>query len=224
MRRTVSLLVVGLLGVLMACAAPPPSTGAPVHKPTLLVYGDSLTTMSEPAMTSQYGGKYQIVYRASGGSAMCDWSGGAAADRRAYHPTRVVLAFTGNNHTCVTNDFAAGGLTAVVANYARALTEFHTAFAGLPTSVVAAPAMQSTWPSAWFPENGNAAFNQMYQRLCAQYRISYNADADNWLSPGHVFVWQRPRFGGGPLVTVRAIDGVHLTPDGEAWYAAALGA
>ena len=202
-----------LLSAIAACGTPAPP------KPTLLVYGDSLTVMSEPAMDYLYATKYKIVFRAEGGSAMCDWSAKAAADRLVYHPSRVVIAFTGNNHTCVTNDYTADGTAGFLANYSRALTQFHAAFAGLPISVVASPAMQSVWPADWFPENGTPALNALYRTLCTQLGMTYNADADNSLSPGHVFTLQRPQFLHGPMVDVRTSDGVHLTGAGEVWYA-----
>jgi hypothetical protein len=49
--------------------------------------------------------------------------------------------------------------------------------------------------------------------------------ADDTLTPGHRFAWQRPSFPGtGRLVTVRRRDGVHVTPAGALFYAAALAA
>ena len=217
-RRTAALIFALLCGLIAGCGTPPPP------KPTLLIYGDSLTILSEPAVSFLYGQEYKLVFRAAGGTAMCDWSSRAAADRLIYKPSRVVLAFTGNSHSCVTNDFASGGLAGLLANYSAALTQFHTAFNGLPISVLASPAMHSLWPANWFPENGNPALNQLYQSLCAKYQMSYNSDADNSLTPSHIFVWQRPRFVNGPMTMVRSADGVHLTPAGELWYAAALGA
>jgi hypothetical protein len=217
-RRWLPAFAVGLLlSAAAACTPAPP-------KPTLLVYGDSLTVLSEPAMDFLYASKYTIVFRAEGGSAMCDFSGKAAADRAIYHPARVVIAFTGNDHTCVADDYKTGGTDALLANYSRALTQFHAAFAGLPISVVASPAMHSQWPADWFPENGDPALNTLYQSLCTQLGMTYNPDADNSLSPGHVFAWKRPAFVKGPMVVVRSADGIHLTAEGELWYAAALGA
>jgi hypothetical protein len=48
------------------------------------------------------------------------------------------------------------------------------------------------------------------------------SDDGGLLTPGHKSVFYRPRFVNGPMVLVRLSDGVHLTPDGEAWYAAAI--
>jgi len=217
-RRLVPVFVVSLLLAAMASCTPAPP------KPTLLVYGDSLTVISEQAMDYLYASKYTLVFRAEGGSAMCDFSGEAVADRLIYHPSRVVIAFTGNDHTCVAKDYKESGTAGFLANYSHALTQFHVAFAGLPISVVASPAMHSLWPADWFPENGDPALNDLYKTLCAQDGMTYNSAADDSLSPAHVFAWKRPRFVNGPMVVVRSGDGVHLSPDGELWYAAALGA
>jgi lysophospholipase L1-like esterase len=217
-RRLVPVFVVSLLLAAVASCTPAPP------KPTLLVYGDSLTVISEQAMDYLYASKYTIVFRAEGGSAMCDFSGEAVADRLIYHPSRVVIAFTGNDHTCVAQDYKQSGKAGFLANYSRSLGQFHAAFAGLPISVVASPAMHSLWPADWFPENGDPALNDLYKTLCAEGGMTYNPAADNSLSPGHVFAWKRPRFVNGPMVEVRSSDGVHLSPDGELWYASALGA
>ena len=97
-------------------------------------------------------------------------------------------------------------------------------FDGLPVAVVAAPAMGKQPAGTWYPENGNPLLNDMYA-ACAAYGMQYQTGADDALTPGHRFVWNRPAFpGNGPIVTVRAADGVHLSPPGELYYAAALGA
>jgi hypothetical protein len=213
--RLLAIAIAGILTLLLGCTPGPP-------KPTLLIYGDSVTVLSESAVTQLYGTKYHLVFRAYGGTAMCDWAPHAAADRVLYHPARVVLAFTGNSHTCVANDLKVGGVPAFLANYSKALTEFHSAFVGLPISVVASPAMQSLSPDL-FPENGSPTLNQLYQTLCAQLGMTYNPAADNALTPGHIFTAYRPAYGTtGPLVAVRTGDGVHVTPAGAVYYAHAL--
>ncbi len=63
----------------------------------------------------------------------------------------------------------------------------------------------------------------MYRDLCSQLGMHYDTRADDTLTPGHRFVWQRPAFPGkGPLVTVRRPDGIHVTPAGALYYAAAF--
>ena len=195
-------------------------------KPTMLIYGDSLTVLSEGATTRFYGARYTIVFRAMGGTSICDWTGTAAADRATYHPDRVVIAFTGNSASCSRDALLSGGISAWLANYQRSLLTMREVFDGLPISVVGSPAMLSPRPQgSWYPTNGYAGLNAMYRQMCAEYGMQYNAKADDSLTPGHVFRAERPAFpGDGPLTTVRAPDGVHVLPAGALYYGAALGA
>ncbi len=205
--------------------APKPAPRPATSKPTLLIYGDSLTVLSEGEVQLFYSGRYRIVFRAQGGTSICDWTAHAAQDRADYHPSRVVIAFTGNAASCSVGDLLGGGVSAWIANYQRSLLSMRNTFDGLPISVVGSPAALQPQPAGtWYPENGNPLLNQMYRQMCARYGMHYNASADEGLSPGHVFQWQRPAFpGNGPLVTVRAPDGVHVLPAGALYYGAALG-
>ena len=132
--RWLAVFVAGLLAMLLGCTPAPP-------EPTLLIYGDSLTVLSEPAVTQLYGAQYHLVFRAAGGTGTCDWISQAAADRVIYHPQRVVLAFTGNVDGCVRPDYDRAKLTGVVSNYERGLRSFAATFAGIPVKVIAPPAM-----------------------------------------------------------------------------------
>lgn len=204
-------------GLGLAGCAPAPA------KPTLLIYGDSLTVLSEPAVNFLSGGKYNIVFRAAGGTAMCDWSAETAADRAAYKPNRVVLAFTGNVDGCVKADYGASKITGVVANYDHHLREIAHSFSGIPVTVIASPAMDNLVVPSWYPENGNPAINAMYKEDSVQLGLRYSTVADDTLTPGHVYTAERPAYGTkAPLVQVRAGDGVHLTPEGTVYYAEAL--
>lgn len=212
-------LVAAVAAVGLSACTPAPS------KPTLLIYGDSLTVLSEPAVTLLSGGKYNLVFRAQGGTAMCDWAAGAARDRTTYQPARVVLAFTGNVGNCVEADYQRSGITGVVANYDHGLRLFAQAYAGVPVTVIASPAMDNTRPhyAGWYPENGNPVLNAMYAADSATLGLRYDITADVTLTPGHVFTAYRPAYGTqAPLVRVRAVDGVHLTPAGTVYYAEAL--
>ena len=194
-------------------------------KPTLLIYGDSLTVLAEPAITFLYSNKYNVVFRAAGGTAMCDWAGRAAADRIVYKPAQVVLAFTGNVDACVEADYQRDQLAGVVTNYELYLRMFAQADAGLPIKVVAPPAMDNTSPTyeGWFPCNGNPALLAMYAQLSSQLGLTYSTVADDTLTPRHVYTALRPAYGTkAPLVLVRTPEGIHLTPAGTIYYAHAL--
>jgi hypothetical protein len=220
-RRSIGVFMVGLLLLVAGTAC---SAFVVKPKPTMLIYGDSLTVLSEPATHFLYDGKYNLVFRAAGGTSICDWTSHAALDRRVYRPAQVVIAFTGNAATCSARDYKRGGVTAWLANYQRSLLAMHDAFDGVPIKVIASPAMAKQPVGTWYPANGNPLLNHMYATMCAQYDMRYETGADDALSPRHRFAWNRPAFpGNGPMVTVRASDGVHLLPPGELYYAAALG-
>ncbi len=203
----------------------PTAAPTPAPPPTVLVYGDSLTVESEAAARSLFPTE-RFVFRAEGGAGPCNYAPAAAADRVRYRPSRVVLAFTGNISQCSLAAFQTGRLAGVVANYESALGAFRRAFPGLPITVISPPAVNSTSPDypAWFPYNSNPALIAMYRRVCAGLGMTYSLKADDYLTPGHVFRFDGPRFRSGPLVRLRLSDGLHLTPDGGAWYAAAIAA
>ena len=81
-------------------------------------------------------------------------------------------------------------------------------------------------PTGFYVFNGNPELVAMYKAVGRQLHMTINTAADDWLTPGHVFVSERPAYPShdpnGPLVTVRLSDGVHLTPAGQLWYGAAL--
>ena len=216
--RLLAILLSGALMVLTGCSPSPPA------KPVLLVFGDSVTVLSESQAQFLLGGKYTLVFRAMGGSALCDWIPESAFDKAYYRPSRVVVAFTGNNLSpCAAHAYAAGGELGLIANYRTALQQMHSAFAGTPMTVLAAPASRPATPGHPAPPNGDPRLNQMYHDLSDQLGMHYDTRADDTLTPGHRFVWNRPAFPGtGPLITVRKPDGVHVTPAGALYYAAAF--
>ncbi len=194
------------------------------RQPVVVVYGDSLTVQSEAAARTLYraaGGTDALVFRARGGTAMCDWVEQARYDRVALRPRRIVLAFTGNTASCARESFHAKGVAGVVALYETSLRQMRAIFPAEPITILIPPAMQNL-PTGWYPFNGNPALVAMYKRMGASLHMAINCDADDWLTPGHVFRRQRSAYPSGPIVDVRLSDGVHLTPAGEQWYGAAL--
>jgi hypothetical protein len=191
-------------------------------RPLVIVYGDSLTVQSEAAVRQVHPDlPDRVIFRARGGTAMCDWVARARADRVLHHPSSVVLAFTGNIATCVHATWMAGGAGATTALYERSLRAMRSIFADQQVSVVIPPAMANV-RSGWFPYNGAPALVAMYERVAPELGMTVNTRADDTLTPGHVFSPTRPAYPDGPLVAVRLSDGVHLTPEGALWYGAAL--
>jgi hypothetical protein len=195
---------------------------SPKPRPVVVVYGDSLTVQSESDVRSLHrtSGEH-IVFRARGGTAMCDWTARARFDNAVLHPKRIVLAFTGNTASCAAAAFRTGGVAGATALYERSLREMRAIFPRLPITLVIPPAMHNL-PHGWYPYNGNAGLVAMYKRVGAQLHMTINTLADDWLTPGHVFTATRPAYPHGPPVLVRLSDGVHLTDAGELWYGAAL--
>ncbi len=215
----------GLLAVLLHHGRTTPATRV------VVVYGDSLTVESEVAAQQFFhqAGKAvageRLVFHARNGTAMCDWVKQARSDQATLHPERVVLAFTGNTASCAASAFIAGGAASATALYEHSLRQMRGVFATQPITIVIPPAMDNL-PPGWYPFNGNRELVAMYKRVGPQLHMRVSTYADDSLTPGHVFVWKRPpypsREASGPLVTVRALDGIHLTPAGQLWYGAAL--
>ncbi len=191
------------------------------NKPAVVVYGDSLAVQSEDAAKDlQYDLGERAVFRVKGGTAMCDAVPEALMDRFKLHPKRIVLAFTGNIATCVSETFRSGGVAATLALYEKSLRAFRIIYPVEPITVVIPPAMHDR--VGWYPMNGDPRLVAMYKRVGAELHMTINTDADDWLTPGHVFAQKRPDFVTGKPVDVRLSDGVHLTPAGARWYGAAL--
>lgn len=221
----VAVVVGGLLALLLN------RTHATVAKPVVIVYGDSLTVESEAAAqqffreAGQPTAGERLVFRARDGTAMCDWVTQARKDLAALHPQRIVLAFTGNTASCAASAFLSGGADGATDLYEHSLRQMRAVFATQPITIVVPPAMDNL-PPGWFPFNGNHELVTMYKSVGPQLHMAVSTNADDWLTPGHVFVWKRPAYpshaANGPLVTVRLADGVHLTDAGRLWYGAAL--
>ena len=214
-RRTAAIAVSLLLLCMAACS--------PVRNsaPTVIVYGDSLTVESENAALAIYKStKQNVVFRAVGGTAMCDWILQALTDSKTLHPSRIVLAFTGNTASCAAKAFLTQGTSAEIGLYETSLRQMRTVYPTLPITIVIPPAMENL--TGWFPFNGNAGLIAMYERVGAELHMTIDYDADSNLTPGHVFQRYRPAYPHGRLVAVRMSDGVHLTPAGALWYGAAL--
>jgi hypothetical protein len=197
-------------------------------KPATVVYGDSLTVQAEDAArTFNRGSGYRLIFRARAGTAMCDWVNRAAVDHVVLHPKRVVLAFTGNTATCAREAFERGGVAGATALYETSLRQMRAAFPTELVTVLIPPATHNL-PNGWFPYNGNPALVAMYERVGRELHMDINTDADQWLTPNHVYRAQGPAFphGGtgstGGTVDLRLSDGVHLTPEGALYYGAAL--
>ncbi len=196
---------------------------AAVH-PRVLIYGDSLTVQTEPAVRYLYPHQ-DVVFRAvNGAKNVRPGPEVQAEDRQSIKPTRVVLAFTGNTWGCAAPPgVLVGTLTQIVANYERNLRLFARSFQGIPITVIGPPAMKTPGTEGFFPYNGSPGLIAMYQRVSAELGLHFSSLASDSLTPGHVYTAYRPARGTtAPLVRVRDRDGIHLAAAGEVYYAVAL--
>lgn len=201
-----------------ACSKPTPP------KPTVLIYGDSLTAMSETTAHYFHDGKENLVFRAFPGTAACTWAPEAKLDAATIHPTRVVLAFTGNSTSCAPDT----SQDVFLASYKAAVEEFRVAFGKTPITLVLSPVMDDK--RVGVPHtNGMPALNALYVSLSeggsdALPNVDFNPDALLWLTPGNKFRASGPAYpGNGPVVPLRTPDGVHLTIGGQDYYGVVLG-
>ncbi len=190
--------------------------------PTIIVYGDSLTVQSESAALGIYQKTKQIVvFRAEGGSAICDWISQAKADNKALNPARIVIAFTGNTASCAASTYLTQGDKGVTGLYERSLRQMRSIFRTQRITLVIPPAMEPL-PNSGFAFNGSPDLVAMYERVGPELHMTINTDADDNLTPGHIYQRYRPAYPDGKPVAVRLSDGIHLTPAGALWYGAAL--
>ena len=191
---------------------------APPGPPRVIVYGDSLASEAGgdfASLASDYGASAQI--RTYPGTATCDWLATMAADARAWQPTAVVLAFSGDAFTPCMTGYELG----TPQYYAKYESDTQTAisiFRAFGTKVVLAGLPLDA--SASLSQNV-MQLNQVYQSLAAgNVGVTYD-DAGQAVEANGQFTWTLPCLPGEPCTgppgtnVVRAPDGVHFCPDGH---------
>ena len=86
---------------------------APLTKPLVILYGDSLAWEAEDSFVGAFAGRpeVQVLTRTWGGTAICDWLDEMRADAATFAPGVVVLEFSGNALTLCMQDSARRGLS-----------------------------------------------------------------------------------------------------------------
>ena len=189
---------------------PPPSV-----PPRVAFYGDSLGM--------EAGQDFSILAQATGGSAyvrafpgtaVCDWLPNMPADAAAFHPTAVVIEFSGDDYTpCMTGDPI--GSPQYYAKYqaeTQAAIDLFRAD-GAEVYLVGLPYNESS------SLNMNVAnLNQLYAALAAANTGVDYVDAGQAVMAYGAFTWTLPCLSGEPCTgpagtnVVRAPDGVHFCP------------
>jgi hypothetical protein len=93
-------------GSLGSETAPPfvtatPALTAPIARPLVILYGDSLAWEAEDSFVGAFAGQrgVEVLTRTHGGTAICDWLDEMQDDAARLAPGAVVLEFSGNNLT-----------------------------------------------------------------------------------------------------------------------------
>jgi hypothetical protein len=208
---------------------PSAPVAAPLTKPLVILYGDSLAWEAEDAFVGAFAGRsdVQVLTRTYGGTAICDWFDEMRADAAALAPGAVVLEFSGNNLTPCMQDAAGRGLTDD-AYWERYRADARTAieiFAPSKTRIflVGAPLSQHQQLTGDFH---GGMVNAMYSEIADQYTGADYVDAGaavldhgRWTSTLPCLP-KEPCTGGTDLLdrgfnVVRAPDGGHFCPAAE---------
>ena len=210
-------------------SAASPQTVAPIAKPLVILYGDSLAWEAEDAFVAAFAGRpdVQVLTRTYGGTAICDWFDEMQADAAALAPGAVVLEFTGNTLTPCVQDANGHGLVDEAA-WAKYRADAQTAidiFAPTNTRVFLAGAPISRAQEITGDYHGGIV-NAMYAAIADQHDdVAYVDAGAAVLDHGH---WtatlpclpSEPCTGGTDLLDrgvnlVRAPDGGHFCPAAE---------
>jgi hypothetical protein len=209
--------------VLLAAAA---VSAVSAPKRRVILYGDSLAWEARDGfgLAIQTGGEADVVDRAYGGTAICDWLDRMRRDVHEVKPSAVVLEFVGNNVTgCMRGP--KGPLTG------PALVERYREDARIATEIFAGVGVRVYWigaPAAPGPQA--SAFTEVRRVYAAEpsrltfatpppQRVEY-VDAGQAVLDHGAFTWTLPCLPneGAPegcadgRIQVRAPDGVHFCP------------
>jgi len=202
---------------------------APLAKPLVILYGDSLAWEAEDSFVAAFAGQpwVQVLTRTWGGTAICDWLDEMQADAAALAPGAVVLEFSGNALTPCMEDAAGHGLSgdAYWAHYRADAQRAIEIFAPTNNRVFLAGAPISQHQELTGDFHGGMV-NAMYQEIADQYdAVDYVDAGAAVLDHGH---WTaalpclptEPCTGGTDLFDrginiVRAPDGGHFCPAAE---------
>ena len=190
----------------------------PSVPPRVALYGDSLGNEAGEDFSSlaQAAGASAFV-RAFPGTAPCDWLSEMSVDDASFHPTAVVLLFSGANFTPCMSGYA----FASPQYYAKYQTDVQAAIDlfrsdGAQVFLVGLPYDESPTLSA-----NVANLNQLYASMAAANTGVDYVDAGQSVMAYGSFTWTLPCLPGEPCTgpsgtnVVRAPDGVHFCPNGD---------
>jgi len=202
---------------------------APLAKPLVILYGDSLAFEAADSFVAAFAGErgVQVITRTAGGTAICDWLNSMRYDAATLAPGAVVVEFSGNALTPCMQGLDGRGLSgdAYWEHYHADAQSVIDIFTPLGTRVVFAGSPISRSQEASGDFNGGKV-NDMYSQLASEHDGVGYVDAgaavlDNgrW-TPSLPCLPGEPCTGGidglGRAVNVvRAPDGGHFCPAAE---------
>jgi hypothetical protein len=203
---------------------------APLTKPLVILYGDSLAFEAADSFVVAFSGQHgvQVITRTFGGTAICDWLGEMRDDAATLAPGAVVIEFSGNALTTCMQGLDGHGLSGD-GYWDRYHTDAQTVidiFTPTNTRVVFAGSPISRLQEASGDFNGGKV-NAMYAQLASEHDgVGYVdagaavLDGGRW-TPSLPCLPGEPCTGGvdglgRPVNIVRSpLDGGHFCPAGE---------
>jgi len=193
---------------------------APLHDPTVVLYGDSLAWEARGAFALALADRpgVRVSERTFGGTAICDWLTAMADDAATLGPGAVVVEFSGNNFTPCMHDDTGRPLTgdALVERYAADAAAVVATFAPHGTQVIFAGAPTARGDS----DSGGSIISRLNERYALLARSSddvryVDAGASvlvdgSWTATLPCLEWE-PCGADGTNV-VRSPDGLHFCP------------
>jgi hypothetical protein len=189
----------------------------PSVPPRVALFGDSLANEAGEDFNNQAEAAGAAAYvRAFPGTAPCDWIPQMSADDADFHPTAVVLLFSGANFTPCMSGYPFGSPQ----YYAKYQTDIQAAIDilradGAHVYLIGLPYDASPTLSA-----SAANLNQVYVSVAAANTGVDYVDAGQSVMAYGSFTWTLPCLPGEPCTgpsgtnVVRAPDGVHFCPSG----------
>ena len=206
-------------------ASIPDTSAENASEPRIVLYGDSLSSESQGYFAEYLirNGVTDLQTRTFGGTALCDYLGAMREDAAVFHPTTVVIEFSGNAFTPCMQDANGTPVTGdeFFARYRDAATEALRIFAPSGTHVyfVGSPVSSRTLQTR---NRNSEGLNRLYASLSKLGLSTYVDAGAAVLDHGH---WTETLpcladepcadatdTNGTPTNVVRAPDGVHFCP------------
>jgi hypothetical protein len=196
-------------GCARATSNPPPVTGPPKPRPTVILYGDSLSMETVKFFRwFTWQGGHRAVTVVWGGTAPCDWFSHMRSDRYEHRPAAVVIQFSG---AAITPCMVGRDVYEAYRKDARTATQIFID-AGVPVVWVSTPLPED-------PDSVVAGINLIEQEAATELGATYVDAGAAVLDDGRYsrtlpcLAHETSSYGctGGRIV-VRSPDGAHLCP------------